>query len=317
MGRPRAKPINRNRVFIRLYVSLVSLMLAAAVLALVTQSVYAAQEDPGEASAAVVDTYDRGYPVTIRYHGNTTRTTANGETAGELLDRLGLELSGEDVVSCGLEEMTWAGMELTVDEVVTRQESYSVSIPCDTRLCTDATLPAGTELLLTPGRDGELLRQVQVTYVNGTERNRQILEETVTRQPVRELVSIGTGQGEKTQGELTIGEGLIFLPTGEVLTYTDTATVRATAYTQTDPGCTGITATGTNVRRGAVAVDPRYIPYGTRMFVITASGSYVYGVAVAEDCGGDIKGDRMDLYFPTYEECREFGRRVCTVYFLG
>lgn len=318
MGRPRAKPINRNRVFIRLYVSLMSLMLAAAVLALVTQSVYAAQEETpsAEASTARFATYTE-YPVTIHYHGNTMRTTARGETAGELLDRLGLELSGEDVVSCGLEEMTWAGMELTVDEVVTRQESYSVSVPCDTRLCADATLPAGTEQLLTPGQDGELLRQVQVTYVNGTERNRQVLEETVTRHPVTQLVGVGTGQEEEIEGELTIGEGLIFLPTGEVLTYTDTATIRATAYTQTDPGCTGITATGTNVRRGAVAVDPRYIPYGTRMFIVTASGSYVYGVAVAEDCGGDIKGDRMDLYFPTYEECREFGRRVCTVYFLG
>ena len=41
-------------------------------------------------------------------------------------------------------------------------------------------------------------------------------------------------------------------------------------------------------------------------------GSYVYGVAEAEDCGGAIKRDRMDLYFPTYEECIAFGWRTCT-----
>lgn len=316
-SRSRAKPINRKLLFIRLYVSLLSLMLAASVMALVTQSVYAAQDDPGETAAALSDTYGRGYPVTVCYHGNITRTTANGETAGELLDRLGLVLSGEDVVSCELDMVTFEGMTLSVDRVVTRQESYSVSLPRDTRHCADPTIPLGTEQLLTAGQDGELLRQAQVTYVNGTERSRQVLEETVIRHPVTQVVGVGTGQEEETEGELTIGEGLISLPTGEVLTYTDTATIRATAYTQTDPGCTGITATGTNVRRGAVAVDPRYIPYGTRMFIVTASGSYVYGVAVAEDCGGDIKGDRMDLYFPTYEECREFGRRVCTVYFLG
>lgn len=315
MRKTRAKPINQKRLFIRLYVSLLSLMLAASVMALVSQSVYAAQR--GSPPVAEIRQDTKGYPVTVHYHGNTTRTTANGETAGELLDRLGMELSGEDVVSCDLETVTYEGMELSVDEVVTRQERYSVSVSCDTRVCADATLPAGTEQLLTPGQDGELLRQVQVTYVNGTERSRTVLEEKVTRHPVSEVISIGTGQGAETKGTLTIGEGRISLPTGEVLTYTDTATVRATAYTQTDAGCTGITATGTNVRRGAVAVDPRYIPYGTRMFIVTASGSYVYGVAVAEDCGGDIKGDRMDLYFPTYEECREFGRRVCTVYFLG
>ena len=43
----------------------------------------------------------------------------------------------------------------------------------------------------------------------------------------------------------------------------------------------------------------------------------VYGIAAAEDCGGDIKGDRMDLYMPTFEECMQFGRRRCTIYFLG
>ena len=53
------------------------------------------------------------------------------------------------------------------------------------------------------------------------------------------------------------------------------------------------------------------------MFIMAANGSYIYGIAVAEDCGGDIKGDRMDLYMPTYEQCMAFGRRVCTVYFLG
>ena len=78
-----------------------------------------------------------------------------------------------------------------------------------------------------------------------------------------------------------------------------------------------ITATGTTVHWGTVAVDPRYIPYGTRMFIAASNGSYVYGIAEAEDCGGDIKGDRMDLYMPTYEQCMEFGRRVCTIYFLG
>ena len=53
------------------------------------------------------------------------------------------------------------------------------------------------------------------------------------------------------------------------------------------------------------------------MIIVASDGSYVYGIAEAEDCGGDIKGDRMDLYMPTYAQCIEFGRRTCTVYFLG
>ena len=84
----------------------------------------------------------------------------------------------------------------------------------------------------------------------------------------------------------------------------------------TDAGCDMTTYTGTTVHKGTVAVDPRYIPYGTRMFIVSNDGAYVYGISVAEDCGGDIKGDRMDLYFPTFDECIQFGRRVCTIYFL-
>ena len=118
-------------------------------------------------------------------------------------------------------------------------------------------------------------------------------------------------------GKPEIGDGYIRLATGEVLTYTQTDTVQATGYTHTDAGCDYTTATGTTVRRGTVAVDPRFIPYGTRMFIVSNDGEVVYGIAVAEDCGGAIKRDRMDLYFPTYEECIQFGRRRCTLYFLG
>ncbi len=170
-----------------------------------------------------------------------------------------------------------------------------------------------------------------MTYVNGEERSRTVLSQRVSKNPITEVIALGTGQKQQEQ-QVEIGDGYIRLPSGEVLTYTRTDTVRATAYTHTDPGCdlitaTGthtvrataythtdpgcdlITATGTQVRRGTVAVDPRYIPYGTRMFIMASDGSYIYGVATAEDCGGDIKGDRMDLYLPTFDECIQFGRR--------
>ena len=77
-----------------------------------------------------------------------------------------------------------------------------------------------------------------------------------------------------------------------------------------------ITATGTKARVGAIAVDPKVIPYGTKMFIVTEDGQYVYGEATAEDCGGLIKGNRIDLFFDTVEECYAFGARMCQVYFL-
>jgi len=79
--------------------------------------------------------------------------------------------------------------------------------------------------------------------------------------------------------------------------------MEATAYTWTE----NRTATGTWPSRGTVAVDPRVIPLGSELYV---EG---YGPAVAADTGGDIKGQRIDLYMESYEEAIQFGRRQVLV----
>ena len=261
----------------------------------------------------------RSQRVTVDYHGEEMTVTTFGETAGELLSRLNLELGEYDVLSHAPETQTSDGMVLRVDSVVKTQETYTAAIPHTITYCNDATIPTGIQEVLTLGADGELLCTADVLYVNGEEVERVVLSETVTRAPVAEVIAVGTGaeaHATDTNAMPVIADGYITLPTGEVLTYSDTATIRATAYTHTDAGCDMTTYTGTTVHKGTVAVDPRYIPYGTRMFIVSNDGAYVYGISVAEDCGGDIKGDRMDLYFPTFDECIQFGRRVCTIYFL-
>ena len=80
-------------------------------------------------------------------------------------------------------------------------------------------------------------------------------------------------------------------------------TMEATAYTWTGYR----TASGTWPAVGTVAVDPKVIPLGSRLYV---EG---YGEAVAEDTGGLVKGNIIDLYFPTESECWEFGRRQVEV----
>ena len=355
MRKPKSRAMRRRNVLIRGYIALLSLILVLSLTALLSQTAFATTyvindgdrvvtytsfaTDPVEVldrAGVPLEEYDtytteaaedgstitvnRAQRITLHYRGQTMEATSLGETVGQLLQRLGLEVTGEDMVSHGLEEATFDDMVLTVKQVVTRRETFSSTISYETQYLTDPQLSAGTERVLTAGREGELLRTAEITYVNGRESRRVILSETRLREPVTEIVAVGSGETAEISAEAdvpVIGEGYIILPTGERLTYTHTDTVRATAYTHTDAGCDKITATGSTVHWGTVAVDPRYIPYGTRMFIMASDGSYIYGVATAEDCGGDIKGDRMDLYMPTYEQCREFGRRRCTLYFLG
>ena len=267
-------------------------------------------------------TVNRANTLQLVYHGETYSVTSCGETVAQLLTRLSLDVERSDVLSHPLDAYAEDGMELRVDSIVTRQETYTTTLAHSTAYCNDSSLPSGKESVLIEGRDGELLCTANVSYINGAEVSREVLSEYVSISPVEELVAIGTGEpvtwsSREKEEKPVIGDGYIQLPTGELLTYTKTATIRATAYTHTDAGCDMITSTGTTVHKGTVAVDPRYIPYGTRMFIVSNDGEVVYGIAVAEDCGGDIKGDRMDLYYPTFYECMEFGRRVCTIYFLG
>lgn len=260
--------------------------------------------------------------VTVVYHGELMRTRVREETLGALLERLALTVKSEDVLSHSMDEMVVGGKTYRVDSVLTRVEQYTTTVSHETTSCNDPDLPEGTWEVLVRGADGELSCTAEVTYINGKETERKILTQTQTIAPVTEVVAWGTGPAPSTEpidpkGIPIIEDGYIRLPTGEVLTYTHTGTVRASAYTHTDAGCDFITSTGSRVHVGTVAVDPRFIPYGTRMFIMARSGSYVYGISEAEDCGGAIKGDRVDLYLPTYEACMEFGRRVCTVYYLG
>ena len=355
MKKTKSRARRKRDFLIRSYVAVLSLILVLSVTALLSQTAFATAyvindgdrmvtattfvTDPAEVlgQAGVPledhDTYtteatDRentipisyGQRIAIHNRGKTVYATSHGETVLQLLKRLGVELTDADVLSRDRQEETFDGMELSIDRIITCRETFSATLPREIQYQNDETLPLGMERILSEGQDGELLRTADITYVNGVETHRSIRSETILQKPVPAVIGIGKAQEEKreaSQSVPVIGDGYITLPTGEVLTYTRSDTVEATAYTHTDAGCDMTTATGTTVRWGTVAVDPTRIPYGTRMFIIANDGSYVYGIATAEDCGGDIKGDRMDLYMPTYQQCREFGRRRCTLYFLG
>ena len=86
----------------------------------------------------------------------------------------------------------------------------------------------------------------------------------------------------------------------------------ATGYNKNDAtqGTTGITATGKNARQGMIAVDPKVIPYGTKVEIKDM------GEFVAEDSGGNIKGNRIDIFFDSKDEAKAFGKKGVWVRYL-
>jgi len=258
----------------------------------------------------------RHHRITIDYYGQTLETVSTGETVGQLLERLELTVREGDLLSVAADRRTYDRMHLWIGRVVCQEQTYAAVIPANTLCCADPTLPEGSRQVLRQGHDGEQLLTAEVTYINGIEERRKILSEQVLVQPVDTIVAVGTGQQTREEEPSTlpvIGNGMIKLPTGEVLMYDRVISSLATAYCDK-----GKTATGTQARVGAIAVDPAYIPYGTRMFIMSKDGEYVYGIATAEDCGSKehIYGTRIDLHYDTRYECRQFGARMCWVYFL-
>lgn len=91
-------------------------------------------------------------------------------------------------------------------------------------------------------------------------------------------------------------------------------TVSASAFTANCNGCSGITATGINLKSNpdmkVIAVDSNVIKLGTKVYV---EG---YGYAIAGDTGGSIKGNKIDVFFPTKAEAYKWGRKTVKIKIL-
>ena len=160
----------------------------------------------------------------------------------------------------------------------------------------------------------------EVIYQDGAETSRHLVD-VVDSDPVPTIIEKGTIANFANNGDKVTnisasadGSGTLTLENGEVLTYREARTMRGTAYTAGEGKVDTVTATGTTVRPGVVAVDRNTLPLGTKVYVVSNDGAYTYGFAIAEDTG--VRGNIIDLYMNSYDEGIQFGVRDCTVYIL-
>lgn len=134
------------------------------------------------------------------------------------------------------------------------------------------------------------------------------------KKPVNATVSTPNITADKTISTLTPNFNLELDENGIPKKYKSAKRVQATAYTYTGRPC----ATGVYPQPGYIAVNPKVIPYGTKMYIVSADGKYVYGYAIAVDTGGFAKSrpTNVDLFMTTRSACRTFGRRDVIIYFL-
>ena len=264
-------------------------------------------------------TLKAGRPVRIQYGNTILGTTAQGETVSELLARFDINPGPLDgvLVDIGESRITLTvGSDLTYYEARTRTQGY------ETQRVATPDLLQGQEEVVQAGKIGISTDIYEVVWSNGHEISRQWVEQTEST-AVTEIIRYGTSVTSVDPSDKLVnvstgsdGSGVLTFASGATMKFSQARTMKCTAYTAGHDGVGTRTATGTTVHRGTVAVDQRYIPLGTRMFIVTEKGSYVYGMAKAEDTG--MRGDnKLDLYMDTYAECINFGRRDCKVYILN
>lgn len=196
----------------------------------------------------------------------------------------------DDMVFPHREMAVAADTHLVFKEVHFTTEEKQEKVAAQSVVVLDPSLYSG-KVATTAGHDGEGIFEYKTTYVNGVA--------TGTSKEVKKWID------EPVDNALRLGTSL----TGHTGTYKVSRTFIAntTAYYM---GENARGAAGGRCVYGTCAVDPKVIPYGTLLFV---EG---YGVAVANDCGGAVKGNILDLWMHSYNESCQWGRRYVKAYVL-
>lgn len=234
----------------------------------------------------------RAFPVIIQIAGETIEVTTLPAKVAEILEQAGVELYPLDKIEPFLDEQITSPSTITITRVRKETIVQEEEIDYQTVRRQDPTLERGMTKVLKNGRKGLKRIEIEVTYENGKEIGRTVVDQVVVKEPVNRVIAVGTVE--------TVSRG------DQNLRFRRALIATATAYTHTG----NRTATGVYPKSGTVAVDPRVIPLGSKLFI---EG---YGFGQAQDTGGDIKGNRIDLFFETRDEALRWGRRKVKVYIL-
>lgn len=264
-------------------------------------------------------------PITINVDGETITVKSIAQTVGDLLKEQNIVLDNDDEVVPSLDTELTKNMVIDVLRVEYVMREAEEKVAYETETIKSALYALGTTKVTQKGVEGTKTVVYKDKVVNGEVESSTATSETVTKEPVKQITTVGTfvntsglGNGKIEKNGKPISE--IALPSkysigaNNVPTeYKYTISGRAAAYCI--PG--GTTSTGKKAKPGYIAVNPKQIPYGTEMWIVSNDG-VVYGYAIAADTGGFVKHGYFtcDLFMNTEEQCIQWGDRGVTIYVL-
>lgn len=248
---------------------------------------------------------------TISSAGADLDVVSTYTTVEEILSDLGFELEKQDYTYPDRRVRVSTGAIIKIYDVEEVVEVVKKKIPFESIVRKNKSLEIGTSKIVQKGKEGIMQVETTKKYVNGKLTGKNIVKEKLLTKPVSNITEKGSKERIVTsRGDTNYRKALVMNASAYDLSF---------ASCGKSPGDRGygITASGTKARPGAVAVDPKVIKLGTKLYIESLDGTKDYGFAVAEDTGGAIKGNKIDLFFHSSKDVKNFGRRKVKVYILN
>jgi len=235
----------------------------------------------------------RAFDICIKFDKQQKIVHSTPITVKDAIHAAGISMGANDVVSVPLDQMINKAQSITVSRITYDYVVHEASLAAPVERKEDRTLERGITKTVQKGRDGLVENTYKVTYKDGVKISAEVFSSKVVREAKSKVVAYGT--------ITTASRG------GSTFEFDRALMVTATAYTATSSH----TASGTDPQVGTIAVDPSVIPLGTKVYVVG------YGYAVAEDTGGAIKGNKIDVYLDSNSACLQWGVKKVKIYILN
>ena len=233
------------------------------------------------------------------------------KTVKELLSDLKIKVDDDDIVIPDLDTELKSEGKISIIKVDVKVIEKEVEAPFKTIKKKNKELSHKQSKILVQGVNGKNIVKCKEYYAGDKLFKEEVIHVETLVKPIDQVFEEGTKDVfTNDRGDFIARKAIKMVATAYE------AGPRSTGKRPGDKGY-GITASGARAKRGTVAVDPRVIPLGTKLYVKSLTpGVPDYGFAIAQDTGGAIKGNKIDLFMDTVWECLQFGRRPVMVYIL-
>lgn len=265
--------------------------------------------------------------VTVKVDGKVITKETFSASVSQVLSKCGIEMGKDDFSEPALDSIVKEDATIVVKRVTFKERTEKEVAKYGTTYEDNAKAYRGNDFTKSKGTDGEKEVVYRDKYVDGVKVDSEAVSEKILKAPVNQVVIRGTKEPEPGRTVTVGGSKKVQTVSNFALPskYKIDENLVPASYKQkfVGPGTAyhgGYrTSCGKIPEPGYIAVDPDVIPYGSKLWIVSNDGKYVYGYAIAADTGGfawNGSGTLADLYFKSTPDCIQFGRRNITIYVL-